>query len=552
MELSGLASIDGIQDILVLMMKSIELRNEARWTEALECLDEAIVINPELPLCYSDRARVLSELHRYEEALDCFNSLLNYAPSSPEIDALRAEVLGDASIFFEQRLNECPGDLDALLHRGNLYRKTYRYPQALADYDAILKQDASHVDALNNQGSVLFALNRFDAAIDSYSRATECEPTRAEIWYNLGNVCQAQGCLELAQKAYQQAIVLVPDFSEAQMEIGHCWLLDGNYSAGWPHYEWRWQTRQLKNSRLQTPQPLWLGGRKLPVHLTGWRIADDDCLAGKTLLVWAEQGIGDTLQFVRFVHGLPVDGCKIVLRVQSSIRSLVTSLNVPVSVIGDDEPVPFHDFHCPLMSLPLALGIDIPPCFQTYLHADKRFSKHWQELLGPRTRLRVGIAWAGRQYGLRNVTRDLPLSMLAPLADMDVELICLQNELPQADVQVLDNLPTLRCFDDLLNDFSDTAALIDNLDLVISVDTAVAHLAGALGKPCWLMLRYASEWRWQRDREDSPWYPTIRIFRQSKPGDWESVVSKITCLLQTLLTNSSNRSTDRGLLKKYP
>ena len=540
---SGLSSDEGFQKIFTLMLRSVELRHERRWIEALACLDEAIAIHPQLPLCQVDRARVLSELQRYEEALESLDFFLDHSPPSPEIVSLRQEILHGALTVFGQALNERPDDLNVLLHRGDIFRLSRQYPKALMDYASILDRHPEHIDALNNQGNVFVALNRYEDAINCYTLATSCCPDRAEIWYNLGNVVQFLGRLEEARRAYQRAIELVPEFAEAKMEIGHCWLSEGNYSAGWSFYEWRWRTGQMKNSYLQTHQPLWLGGKTHSNHSSDWQIADNHCLNGKTLLVWAEQGIGDTLQFVRFVPKLLAEAGNVILRVQTTLRSLIQGLDDRIQVIGDEEPLPFHDFHCPLMSLPFALDIDILPCSPPYLHADRSHVTHWEKLLGRKEKLRVGIVWAGRQAGVPNQTRDIPLSMLAPLASVNVELISLQKDIPPTDAPALEDLSGLCRCGELLNDLSDTADLIKSLDLVISVDTAIVHLAGALGKPCWLMLRYSGEWRWLRERPDSPWYPTMRIFRQSSPGNWEEVISQITGALSALVISSNQLAT---------
>jgi tetratricopeptide (TPR) repeat protein len=513
-----------IGQIVALMLQSVELDHQRRWVDALACLDEAIAIDPSLPLCYVNRARVLAKLDRYEDALDAYDFVLSHSSDSSDssdpsqIVVWRQELLDAALTVLDRRLAGRPGDLAAHLQRGNLLRKTLRYDLALADYAAILCRDAGHADALNHQGGVFFARHQLPAALASYTRATAAAPQRAELWYNLGNVHQALGGLDQARAAYRQAVALAPQFAEAQLEIGLLDLSQGNYRAGWPQFEWRWRTAQMKDRRLPTAQALWLGG------------SDDSLLAGKTLLVWAEQGAGDTLQFVRFVPRLLGRAGRVIVRVQAPLRRLVERLDQRLTVVGDDQPLPAHDFHLPLLSLPLALGVgeaqDVADAAATpYLDADAAQVARWRDRLGAATRLRVGIAWAGRRSGLANPTRDIPPALLRPLAERAVELISLQ--VPPADAQTLGDLPGLRCFAAELVDYADTAALIMSLDLVIAVDTAVAHLAGALGKPCWLLLRQAGEWRWLRQRSDSPWYPRMTIFRQATPGDWGELVARV-------------------------
>ena len=505
-------AVEELGKIVALMTRSVELRLQQDWTAALACLDEAVAINPGLPLGQIDRAQVLAELKRYEEALDSYDFFLRCAPPSPPIADLRQRMLDAAFADLDQRLSERPGNLAARLERANLRRKTRHYAQALADYAAIVERDGRHADALNHLGATLLALGRHAEAIDAYTRAIAAAPQRAELRYNLGNVAQQLGRFGEARDAYRQALALSPDFAEAQLEIAHCALAEGDFSSGWPAYEWRWHTRLLQCCHFPSEQPRWLGS---PV------------LAGKTILVWAEQGAGDTLQFVRLVPRLLATADRVLLRVQAPLRRLIESLDPRIEVIGDDLPLPAHDVHVPLLSLPLALGIDaVPPCVAPYLRADPRDVARWRQHLGAKQGLRVGIAWAGRQFGVTNPTRDIPPSLLAPLAALPVVFVSLQ--LPPGATPAL---PQLRSFADELADYGETAALIETLDLVLSVDTSVAHLAGALGKPCWLLLRAASEWRWQRGRSDCPWYPALTIFRQQLPGDWDDVIARVAAAL---------------------
>lgn len=522
------ALIEGVAPVVALLVRSIELRHQRRWRDALACLDAAVAINPALPLCQVDRAVLLAKLRRYDEAITSLEAA--GAASSPELQELRQQLFDRARAALGRRLRRRPDDAAARLMRANLFRTMRRYPQALADYAAVLAHDALQVDALNGQGGVLLALDRPAEAVAAYARASASAPQRAELWYNLGNALQQQGRLDEARAAYGQAVDRRPDFAEAQLEIGHCFLSEGNYAAGWPAYEWRWRTAQMQGCRLASGSPPWLGG---------------DRVAGKTVLVWAEQGAGDTLQFVRFVPRLLAVAGRVLLRVPAPLRRLMASLDPRLEVIGDDLPLPAHDLHCPLLSLPLALGVELADTAgAAYLRAAADDVARWRERLGASGRRRVGIAWAGRQLGLPNPSRDVPPTLLAPLAASDVELVSLQ--VPAADARALQAMPGLRCGAQWIDDFGDTAALIETLDLVICVDTAVAHLAGALGKPCWLMLRHSGEWRWGRGRSDSPWYPGLTIFRQSTPGDWVGVVARIAAALAAMAGRGVAAQRDRS------
>ena len=504
--------------VVALVARSVELRAQQNDDAALACLDEAIAIDPRLPFAPLSRAQLLAEQGRYAAALADYDGVLRTG-ALPEVAELRQALLETAFADLDQRLAESPDDLAARFERATLRRLTGGDEAALADYAAIVARDAQHADALNGRATTLLALGRLAEAIDAYARAVAAAPQCAELHYNLGNALQQRGDLVAARAAYRQAIARSPQFAEAQLEIAHCALSAGDFAAGWPAYEWRWKTAQMRDCRLPDAAPLRLGA---------------PALARKTILVWAEQGAGDTLQFVRLVPRLLARAGRVVLRVQAPLRRLVESLDARIAVIGDDQPLPAHDFQVPLLSLPLALGFDaVPPWATPYLRADARDVARWRERLGEgsgdRRRLRVGLVWAGRSAGLPNPTRDIAPELLAPLAALPVELLeFVSLQLPAGEVPAL---PRLRVFADELTDFGDTAALIEALDLVVSVDTAVAHLAGALGKPCWLLLRAAGEWRWQWGREDSPWYPSLTIYRQQTPGDWAGVIARVAAAL---------------------
>ena len=536
---SKLLAVPGVDRMVALMVRSIELGHEERWPEALACLDEAVAINPWLPICHVDRARVLAELARYEEALDDCDHFLRYAAPLPEVQALRQQIIDDALAALGERLRARPDDLAALLTRGNLYMKTRLYAQALADYATILARDCGHVDALNNQGCVFHALNRHAEAMASLRAAAAAAPQRADLRFNQGNVWQALGRFDEARAAYRQALELAPQFAEAHLESAHCDLAEGNYGAGWRQFEWRWRTSQMKDSGLRGTAPCWIDASPAGDAAGAVRVA---AATGKTLLVWAEQGAGDTLQFVRFVAQLTTLAGRVILRVPPALRRLLATVDTRIALIGDDEELPEHDIQCPLMSLPLALGIDAPPRCAPYLHARADDMALWRERLGARRALRVGLAWAGRQLGQTNPTRDIPLALLAPLVAQPIEWISLQKEVPAADAAALAGLPGLRSFAEQLGDYADTAALIMALDLVIAVDTSVAHLAGALGKPCWLLLRHSGEWRWLRERADTPWYPSLRLFRQTTPGDWSELIARVSATLAAVVAAGGDAS----------
>ena len=311
------------------------------------------------------------------------------------------------------------------------------------------------------------------------------------------------------------------------LNAGLCRLLIGDFARGWQEHEWRWKTAQLKADERDFPQPLWLG-------------VDD--IAGKTILLHAEQGLGDTLQFCRYVPRVVERGARVILWVPITLRELMCTLPCAVQVVSHGDPLPAFDLHCPLLSLPLAFGtrLETIPSQTPYLSAADNKRNAWRDHLGRHERPRVGLAWAGdpRKHlpGANRIDRQrsLPFDQLAPILEVrGCEFYSLQKG-DDVVAQLHDSALPHGVVDwsAEFHDFSDTAALIANLDLIITVDTAVAHLAGALGKPVWLLNRYNTCWRWLLDREDSPWYPTARLFRQDATRDWAAVIARAAAALQ--------------------
>lgn len=533
MQKTGASVSEDITAILPQLLQSSAYRQQQRWREALACLDAAYAAKPRLLALSVERALVMKELGEYAAAVAELDRFLSHAPQ-PEIANLRQEVLDTAFATLAKRLEANEKDVPARLQRILLYEHLHQHPLAQNDCEQILLHNATHAGALNHLGSALLAQNRHDEALIAYRQALAAAPHSAAIHCNHGNVLQQLGHLDAAEQSYRCAIAIAPGLAEAHMEIGHCRLQAGE-STGWQHIEWRWRTQQMRHAGLRTQQPLWLGNASAPLPEAPWPVAEKE-LRGKTILVWAEQGLGDTLQFVRYVPRLCRLATRVILRVPATLLPLLRHIDPRIEVIDDRQPLPPFDIHCPLLSLPLALGSQaIPPPLPS-LRADPDTAAEWSARLGSTPFLRIGIAWAGRQFGQPNPTRDIPLAALHSLAIPGAEIVSLQKEIPAGDAASLTAWPELRRFEAELRDCGETAALIANLDLVISADTAVAHLAASLGKPCWLMLRFASEWRWLRQRRDSPWYPSLSIFRQRRAGEWRDVVAEIHANLSVLAT----------------
>jgi hypothetical protein len=306
-------------------------------------------------------------------------------------------------------------------------------------------------------------------------------------------------------------------------------------------------------AHLVRPNPLRRWERWICRVSTPWR--GDESLAGKTILVYSDGGLGDTIQFCRFVPLLAQRGARVILRVQKKLRALLSMSVTPLAdrVSAHGELLPGHDFHCSLLRLPMFLGttLETIPSSRSYLRADATRVAEWSKRLGPRRRPRVGISWAGSKFNSPyNSHRSIPLEALRPLTKLDCELISLQRPIPKDDGAALRVMPGLSRLGESLMDFAEIAALIENLDLVIAVDSAIAHLAGSLGKPVWLLLCYAPDWRWLTHITHSPWYPTARLFRQPAPGAWDGVLTELQGTWRQLVGEQSSDSGQNGHLRK--
>lgn len=428
---------------------------------------------------------------------------------------------------FEAALALAPNHVGVLNNLGCTLMRLDRFQEAHVYFARALALAPNDVQALSNGGAVLNELHRFDEALRCFERALALDPQCLSALNNLGRAFQAIDRLDDARACYDRLLALDPQHAEARYNRGSLDLAQGRLLEGFRGHVARWESPSLLQlARLHTAAPLWNG---------------EASLEGKTILLYHEQGLGDTLQFVRYALWVVERAGQVVLRVPMVLQDLMTSLSATLHIISDQEPLPPHDYHCPLMSLPLVFGttLETIPTEIPYLRAEPARVALWRQCLRPKTRPRIGVVWAGRQYPPRNFDRDMPLEALQPLFALPAEFISLQKDIPENDWALLDALPQLARHGESLTDFADTAGLIENLDLIIAVDTSVVHLAGALAKPVWILNRYVACWRWLRDRSDSPWYPTARLFRQGSPGDWAGVVREVKAALEAWLATRS-------------
>jgi tetratricopeptide (TPR) repeat protein len=472
-----------------LHMLGVAALHDGRPDDSLRHLDAALRIEPDEAGAHYNRGLTLRALKRPEEAL----------------------------ASYERAVTLRPEFADAWNNRGLTLRDLGRPAEAAASYRRALALRPEGVDALNNLGNVLRDLERFDEAYACFDRALALRPGYATGHNNRGTVLQAQCRFEAALPQHLHAQVLDPMNVEAHWNEGLCRLTLGDLRTGFEKFEWRWEKPEFEGMRKVFPQPPWLGGEDI---------------AGRTVLLWAEQGLGDVLQFCRYAPLVSARGARVVLGLQPELKRLLARLPGVAQVAGSGEALPRYDYHCPLMSLPLVFGTTLEniPAAVPYLSADEAKVAEWRARLGPARGRRIGLAWSGNPEHKNDRNRSIALEMLAPVLKLDAEFISVQKEVRPSDQAALDTYG-IRHYGEALRDFEDTAALLMSMDLVIAVDTAVAHLAGALGRPVWILLPYAPDWRWLLGREDSPWYPTARLFRQAALGDWDHPVQRIVAEL---------------------
>jgi Flp pilus assembly protein TadD len=390
-----------------------------------------------------------------------------------------------------------------------------RTADAISALRSAVALDSNIPEAWANLGNELSNDFQYDEAMDCYQRALKLRPDFADAHCNLGALLQKTlPTLDPAIAAYEKAIAIQPDFALAHWDLGLALLLRGDYQRGLPEYEWRWRTETVVVPR-QFPQPHW----------------DGRDLGGKTILLHAEQGFGDTIHMARYVPLVAARGGKVIVECQAPLGRLLCSVRGATQVIAAGEPLPTFDFHCPMLTLPLVFRTTVAtiPGSVPYLRADKEANQAWAKKLLPEVRRPlIGLVWAGRPENKNDRNRSMRLADFAPLAavknarfvNLQLGPAAEQIRRPPTGLELLD-------FANDLKDFADTAALVANLDLVIAVDTAVAHLAGAIAKPVWILIPTMPDWRWMLDREDSPWYPTMRIFRQKTRGDWTYLMDRV-------------------------
>jgi tetratricopeptide (TPR) repeat protein len=500
--------------------RALVLQELERFDDAIVAYDQALAVMPDHADAHRERGNVLHRLKRFDEAVTSYDAALALQPNDADALSNRATSLldlkrpQDALASCDAALAIRPHYFEALNNRGLALLALARPEDALTSFDAALALRPTDPPTLNNRANVLAQLNRFDEAMASYDAALAMRPDYLEAWTNRGNTLQKLRRFDDALASYQAALAIRPDYAEAHFASAFCKLRIGDFASGWDAYEWRWETAQQRGTNRSLPQPLWDGR---------------EAVADRTILIHAEQGFGDTIQFCRYVPLLAEKGARVVLEVQPALRRLLQGLPGAQTVLARGDPLPAFDLQCPTLSLPRAFAtrlstIPAPP----RLHIPADLIDTWNSRLPSLGKMRVGIVWTGtdRYRAFSDQTRSIGLEQILALNSLPVQLVSLQKELSDEDQSVLATRGIAH-FGPELTDFLETATLASLMDLVIAIDTGAAHLAATLGRETWILLPFTPDWRWLLDRVDSPWYPSARLFRQPAPGDWASVMATV-------------------------
>ncbi len=499
----------------------------ARHDEALNHYDRAIELDPQDGETYRGRARSLRALGRLEAAAQDLEHALRLLGDSVDLLADRSRALSEADsaaaalAVADRALVLDPESVNALGARVAALAKLRRWQEALAVYERIIELDPGNPDAPCGRAAVLNELDRFDEALAAFDAVLLRQPDRVSVIADRALALAGLGRYEEAFAGWARAAELDPNLHAADWNEAVHRLLLGQFEIGWRKYESRWMKPEFIKIKQPFKQPRWTGPENVEA---------------KTVFLHAEQGLGDMIQFCRYATILAARGATVILGAQQPLKPLLQTLTGVKRVITNGEALPPFDFHSPLMSLPLAFDtrLETIPANVPYLHADARRVQRWSRILGPHTRFRVGLAWAGDPQLAHDRRRSIRLELLEPMFAVAAEFFCLSKFVRDNDQDDMRRLG-IRHYGDELTDFAETAALTRLMDLVISVDTSIAHLAGALAMPVWLLVSNPPEFRWLLDREDSPWYPTARLFRQRERGNWQEVIARVTAELASLV-----------------
>ena len=495
---------------------ALQLEN---YQVAVAFISAAVQSHPSNASAHLNLGLAFKALQRLEEALSCYQQALVLRPDYAQALHNRGLALhatgrlDEALADFDKAIELQPEDAQAWNNRGVVLQDQLRWDEAMQSYAAAIAEQPGYGQAHYNLGNALRALGRFEAAVASYDTAISLQADPAHAFNNRGLALQELQRSAEAIASYDAAIASRPEYADAHWNKAIELLLCGDFAQGWKLYEWRWRRDSFSSRKRAFVEPLWLG---------------EASLAGKTVLLHAEQGLGDSIQFCRYARDVRALGAQVLLEVPQPLMALFETLQGDIRLFEKGADLPHFDYHCPLLSLPLAFQTRLETLagHTPYLASSTSKRDHWERRLGSPSKPRIGLVWSGNALDRNDTQRSVSLYALLPHLPPRFEYICLQKELRPSDQEAL-QASSVRFVGAEIQDFSDTAALCDLVDLVISVDTSVAHLAGALGKPTWILLPYAPDWRWMLDRDDSPWYPSAKLYRQDRDRSWTPVLERV-------------------------
>ena len=493
---------------------------------AIYYLKKAIDLNPTNADIYNNLGVLLKSRGKLDEAIEYFRKAIHRNPAFLDAhynlgNALHMKGnLEEAITCYRNVLHLKPGDYEAWNNLGNVLKEKECFVEATASYQEALQINPNFALAFSNLGTVFQDQGEFAKAQQNYQKALDIDPQCISAHNNMGVALREQGYLDEAIAYFQKAVDINPADPEAHWNMAITSLLAGKLAEGWREYEWRFKRKNVIVVERLFSQPRWNGSD----------------IQGRVIVLYAEQGLGDMVHFIRYAPLVAGKGATVIVECQKELVPLVQSVQGVADVFEKGAELPAFDVWCPLLSLPLlfATTSENIPADVPYLQVQKEMKETWrQRVLSDPPGFRVGLVWAGNPKYRHDRIRSCPLELFRKLGEIEgVQLYSLQKggaagqaKLPLGEVDIIDYMDEVR-------HFADTAALIENLDLVISVDTAVLHVAGAMGKRAWALLPYAPDWRWMLNRNDSPWYPTVKLFRQPKYGDWESVLNEVSCELR--------------------
>jgi tetratricopeptide (TPR) repeat protein len=506
-------------NIDILYFLGIVCYQRQKYDSAIQYIKKYLQFNPTNSDAYYNLAQAFQKRREPNDAISHYQRALKYNPYF--IDAylnlgnlLQETGQPDEAIINYQKVIEInPNFAGAYYNIGAAFQEKGQLKEAISAYQKAIHLNPSYIDAYHDLGYVLQMNGDLDEAIRFYQKALELNPNLFDAYNNLGRSLQEQGKLDEAISSYLRALQINPEFAEAHCNLALALLLTGDFRQGWKEYEWRWNLKD--RSRYDVTQQVW----------------DGSDISGKTIFLYTEQGFGDTIQFIRYAPLLAGRGAKVIIECQKELQSLIHHVKGIDSVITREDPLPEFYAHYPLLSLPTLFDTTLAsiPADIPYIVTDGKIVRKWEERTrSDNARMKVGLVWSGNPKYKADQSRSILLENFLQFWKVDgISFYSLQKG--KAAEQVKESPEEIKIVDftDEINDFSETAGLIENLDLVISVDTAVAHLTGALGKPIWTLLPSSPDWRWMLNRKDSPWYPTMKLFRQQTRGDWIPVIARV-------------------------